>query len=169
MENTLLSTTIHLYSEDMIDYWNMELTADLDDIDWNGIELIGFRYLMIGNNRPEKVKEYNFFKWNKSAQELRQLIWEGVKLRPWDWYNSISPKLPAHKRLALELYNFALQDNQLDVPTVIVYEEGYQQHAEVILRATSFVKKLLTELKPYEFDMIGRNQVLRKYKMPIDK
>jgi len=82
MENTLLSTTIHLYSEDMIDYWNMELTADLDDIDWNGIELIGFRYLMIGNNRPEKVKEYNFFKWNKSAQELRQLIWEGVKLRP---------------------------------------------------------------------------------------
>jgi len=52
---------------------------------------------------------------------------------------------------------------------VIVYEEGYQQHAEVILRATSFVKKLLTELKPYEFDMIGRNQVLRKYKMPIDK
>ncbi|GEM_PF-2772058 len=161
MENILLSTTIHIYSEDMIDFWNMNEFPDDDDI-------IGYHYIMVGKNRPEKVKEYNFFKWNKTAQELRQLIWEGVKIRPWDWHSSISPKLPAHKQIALELYNFALQDNHLDIPSVIIYEEGYQQHAEVILRATSFIKYLLSELKKYDYDLHGRNQFLSNYNMPGD-
>ncbi|MFB2970361.1 hypothetical protein ACE1CD_15415 [Aerosakkonema sp. BLCC-F183] len=100
--------------------------------------------LFVGQKKPDYIYRNQHIQWDSDCDSLRKTIWQGFQLKP--WLEEDDRPLSFPERLAGRLWNYIhIKEVEpgFDLPTklvVIIESENFRSHAEMLLRAISWLK-----------------------------
>lgn len=101
--------------------------------------------LFIGKQKPDYIYRNQHIYCDSDCNSLRKTIWKGFQLKPWELEENERP-LSFPERLAGRVWNYIhIKEVEpgFDLPTklvVIIESETFRPHAEMLLRAISWLK-----------------------------
>ena len=160
--NHIRRTRIVLFDSNMVPFWNHddfhEYTDEQED-DPDFVTIGAYGYVMVGDIKPPDILESRFLKWNSdknSISKLREFLWSGMnKLQHW-YYSEETYILSASEaeRFVNQLAGIAnwdrmTQNKDIRQTLIIIPNNKYRPHAEVMLRAVNFLQHLEILLEKY--------------------